>query len=408
MLFTIKLAWRNVFRNKRRTIIASIAMGIGLAALLFTGSVMKGMESNMMRSATASFLGQGQIHGEDFRITQEVEKTVHNLSQMKTLLEGESLVDHYTCRTLAMGMITSPANVSAVLLVGVEPESEAFLSQMDDTIREGSFFAGDDSRDIVIGSKLAEILELGLGDRVVVTAARAHSGELSQEMFRISGIYRYDIRELDNGFAMIRLPLAQQMLGIGDGVHQLAFSFGDIKNSVDENLPLWQRLSTAGNEAVSWVKLLPQLKAISDMSNISIFILVVILGAVVTFGIINTLFMSLYERMFEFSVLRAVGTRVAGIRRLILFEAGALALISIVIGIILGYGLTLWVTATGIDYKGIEFAGTTIKDMIYPEMSLMHFVFFPLGVFLFTLLVAVYPAWVAGRMNITDGMRKSL
>lgn len=407
-MFYIKLAWRNLFRNKRRTIIASIAIGIGLAALLFTASTMKGMEANMIRSATASFLGQGQIHGGDFRITQDVEKTVSNLSKITNILNHEPLVDHYATRTLSMGMISSPANVSAILLVGVTPDEEKDLSQMDDAIVQGSFFTSADTRDIVIGNQLAEILEIGIGDRVVVTAAQAQTGELSQEMFRVSGIYKFDLKELDNGFALIRLPKAQQMLGIGKGVHQVVFSFKDINQSIDESLPIWKHLSLDGNEAVSWVKILPQLKAMSAMTHISIFILVIILGAVVTFGIINTLFMSLYERMFEFAVLRAVGTRRSGIRKLILFEAGSLAIISIALGLIMGFGLTAWVSHTGINYKGIEFAGTTIKDMIYPEMSLLQFTLFPIGVLFFTIMVAIYPAWAAGRLKIADGMRKSL
>jgi ABC-type lipoprotein release transport system permease subunit len=408
MLFYIKLAWRNIFRNKRRTIIASIAIGIGLASLIFTGAVMKGMESTMMKSATASFLGEGQIHGDDFRETQEVEKTVHRLDNVLAGLKQEPQIAHYTMRTLAMGMVTSPANVNAVLLVGVNPETESFLSQVDDAIDKGEYFSGDNSRDIIIGHKLADVLEVELNDRVVVTVAQAHTGELSQEMFRVSGIYRFDIKEMDTGFAFIRLPKSQQMLGIGNNVHQVALKFKDILTSIDETLPLWQKYSQHGNEAVSWVTLMPQLKAISDMTAISIFMLVVILGAVVTFGIINTLFMSLYERMFEFAVLRAVGTRPGGIRRIILLEAAALAVISIVIGIILGLALTALVSHTGIDYRGIEFAGATFNEILYPELQAWHLVAFPIGVLVFTMVVGIYPAWVAGRLRIADALRKSL
>ncbi len=408
MLFYIKLAWRNIFRNKRRTIIAGIAIGIGLASLIFSGAMMGGMETNMMRSATASFLGEGQIHGDDFRESQAVEKTVHNLDQVLANLKKEPLIKSITTRTLSMGMVTSPANVNAVFLVGVNPDTEKDLSQMDDSMREGDYFSGDNPMDIIIGSKLADILEVGLGDRVVVTVAQAGSGELSQEMFRVSGIFHFNLKEMDSGFVFIRLPKAQKMLGIGNKVHQVAFNFNHIQRSVDPALTLWERYSTGGNEAVSWMTLLPQLKAVSDMSNISIIMLVVILGAVVTFGIINTLFMSLYERMFEFAVLRAVGTRAGGVRKLILFEAGALAIVSIVIGVILGYALTAITSYTGIDYRGIEFAGTTIRDMIYPEMSWWHFVVFPVGVFFFTLIVGIYPAWVAGKLKVADALRKSL
>ena len=408
MWFYIKLAWRNIFRNKRRTIIASIAIAIGLAALIFSAALMDGMTNNMIQSATSSFLGEAQIHGGDFRETQEVEKTVGNPDQVVADLNQDPLVDKFTLRTLSMGMITSPANVNAVLLVGVKPETEKFLSKMDDAINRGDFFAGDSARDIVIGSKLAETLEVSLGDRVVATVAQAHSGDLSQEMFRISGIYHFDIKEMDTGMAFIRLKKAQQMLGIGNNVHQVAIKFKDMHTALLKDIPFWEKYSRFNNEAVGWTSIFPQMKAILDMTWISLVIMVVILGGVVIFGIINTLFMSLYERMFEFAVMRAVGTRPGGMRKLIILEAGALAIISIIIGIVLGVILTVIFSYTGIDYRGIEFAGTTIHELIYPDVSLWHYIVFPVGVFIFTIVVGLYPAFAAGRLRIADALRKSL
>ncbi|NIM15352.1 MAG: FtsX-like permease family protein [Candidatus Aminicenantes bacterium] len=410
MWFYIKLAWRNIFRNKRRTIIASIAIGIGLASLIMMDAMMKGMYSNMIKSATASFMGEAQIHGSDFRETSEVEKTVNKPEQVVEDLKTESLVDKFTLRTLSMGMISSPANVSAILLVGIDPVTEQGLSKIDEAVEngKGSYFEGDKPRDIVIGSKLAEVLEIGLGDRVVVTVAQAHTGDLNQELFRVSGIYHFDIKEMDTGMAFIRLPIAQQMLGIPNQVHQVAIKFKDIRTSLLTDIPFWDSYSRYENEAVSWGTILPQLKAVSQMTLISVIVLVIILGGVVMFGIINALFMSLYERMFEFAVLRAVGTRSGGVRKLIIFEAGAMAIISIIIGVILGFIATLILTYTGIDYRGIEFAGTTIHEIIYPEMTVWQFILYPIGVIIFTMFVGLYPAWVGGRMHIANALRKSL
>jgi ABC-type lipoprotein release transport system permease subunit len=410
MWFYIKLAWRNIFRNKRRTIIASIAIGIGLASLIMSDAMMKGMYSNMIKSATASFMGEAQIHNRDFRETQEVEKTVNKLEQVVKDLKTDPLVDKFTLRTLSMGMISSPANVSAIMLVGIDPETEQGLSKIDEAVKngKGSYFEGDNTRDIVIGSKLAEILEIELGDRVVVTVAQAHTGDLNQEMFRVSGIYHFDIKEMDTGMAFIRLPMAQQMLGIPNQVHQIAIKFKDIHTSSLTDIPFWDTYSRYENEAVGWGKVLPQLKAVSEMSAISVLVLVVILGGVVTFGVINALFMSLYERMFEFAVLRAVGTRAGGVRKLIILESGAMAVISIIIGVILGFIATLILSYTGIDYRGIEFAGATIHEIIYPEMTVWQFILYPIGVIIFTILVGLYPAWVGGRMHIANALRKSL
>jgi ABC-type lipoprotein release transport system permease subunit len=410
MWFYIKLAWRNIFRNKRRTVIASLAIGIGLASLIMTDALMKGMNSNMIKSATASFMGEAQVHGSDFRETREVEKTVNKPGQVVEDLKTEPLVDKFTLRTLSMGMISSPANVSAILLVGIDPLTEQGLSRIDEAVEngKGSYFEGEKSGDIVIGSKLAEVLEIGLGDRVVVTVAQARTGDLNQELFRVSGIYHFDIKEMDTGMAFIRLPKAQQMLGIPNQVHQVAIKFKDIRTSLLTDIPFWDTYSRYENEAVGWGTILPQLKAVSQMTMISVIVLVIILGGVVMFGIINALFMSLYERMFEFAVLRAVGTRPGGVRKLIIFEAGAMAIISIFIGVILGFIATQILTYTGIDYRGIEFAGATIHEMIYPEMTVWQFILYPIGVIIFTMLVGLYPAWVGGRMHIANALRKSL
>jgi ABC-type lipoprotein release transport system permease subunit len=408
MWFTIKLAWRNLFRNKRRTIIAGTAIALGLASIMFTDALMIGMKRVMIHSATNSFLGEAQIHRVGFRLTQEADKTINNLNLVAADLGKEQTVDNFTLRTISFGMITSPSNVSSVLFVGVNPQTEKNLSQIDDVLREGDYFGGENQRDIIIGSELAEILEVGLGDRIVVTVSQAGSGDLSQEMFRISGIYHFNIKEMDSGFAFARLSKTQEMLGIGKEVHEIAIKFTDMKLSLQKDNPFWNKYSAYGNEAVSWLTLLPQMGSILSMFWISLLFMAIILFGIVAFGIINTLFMSLYERLFEFGVLRAVGTRNSGVRKLIVYEAGALALLSCVMGIVLGLILIFIVTKTGIDYRGIEITGTTITEMIYPVLHIRQFIIYPIAVFVFTVLIGHYPAIVAGRMSITGAMRKSL
>lgn len=406
-MILVKLAWRNIFRNKRRTLIAATAIGIGLTALIFIDAFMIGMEETMIRTATASFLGDAQIHREGFRDAQEVALTVQALDSVTENLAKEESVAHFTQRTLASSMITSPANVSAISLVGVHPPTEKFLSLIDDAITEGTYFEGDNSRDIVIGAKLAEILEIGLGDRVVVTVAQAESGELSQEMFRISGIYHFADAAMNSGMAFVRLEKAQEMLAIGKDVHEIAIKFTSIAYSQDTTLPFWDTYSQHGNEALSWTELMSQLTVVLEMTKYSKYIMGVILFGVVVFGIINTLFMSLYERMFEFGVLRAVGTRPFGMARVVLFEAGALAIVSIGLGAILGFVLTAVLAHIGIDYTGIEMMGVTLQEFIYPVLEIQQFIIYPISVFIFTLIAGLYPARHVAKMAPVDAMRRS-
>jgi ABC-type lipoprotein release transport system permease subunit len=407
MRLYLKLAVRNLFRNKRRSFIAGTAIGIGLAALIFTDALIIGMERNMIASATESYLGEGQIHRAGFRESYDVEKTIANRAVVLDRLEHEPMVSHFSRRVMSFAMITSPANVSSVTMVGIDPNQERNLSQIDEAIISGTYFSGDDKRDIIIGSKLAEILEVDLGGRLVLTVAQAYSGDLSQEMFRVSGIYHLNIQEMDQAMAFVRLPQAQSMLGLGEEIHEIALRFTDSKYGSDANLPFWQSYSRDGNEAVGWPILMPELKAAFELAGFATWLIGFILFGVVALGIINTLFMSLHERMFEFGVLRAVGTPSSVMALLIVFEAGALAALSIALGTILG-GLFTWImTKIGINYTGIEFSGVTFRELLYPVLQVKQFVIYPIVVFIFTVLMGLYPALYAARMSPAKAMRRS-
>jgi len=405
----MKLAWRNILRNKRRTFIAGTAIGIGLAAMIFTDALFEGMARYMIRSATASFMGDAQIHREGFRDTYDVDLTIAHLDSVVARLDRSPLVRHYAVRAMTFAMIASSRNSTGVSMVGVDPEREHTLSQIDDAIRQGAFFAGDDARDIVIGSKLADLLEVEIGDRVVLTATQARTGDLAQELFRVSGIYHFDIREMDEGMAVVRLRRAQTMLALGaSGAHEVAVAFVDPSVAQEATLPFWNAFSEGGNEALGWPGLLPQMHTILRMSNLNLAITGAILFGVVAMGIINTLFMSIYERMFEFGVLRALGTRRRALLRLVIMEAASLAVVSIVIGTILGLAVTLWIGRVGIDYGNIEMGGVTIRDRIYPLLQWSQYVVYPAWAFVLTTLVGIYPAFHAGRIPPATAMRRAM
>lgn len=408
MWILCKLAWRNLFRHKRRTLIAGSAIGIGLAALIFIDALIIGMEERMVRSATSTFMGEGQIHREEFRTTLEVDRTINDFPSIMNRLREDPVVERFSARVLTFGMVTSPANVSACTIVGIDPERERWLSEIDDVITAGTYFEGDSERSLVIGSKMADILEVGLGDRIVITAASAGGGDLSQMMFRVSGIYHFNIAEMDKELAFIRLQTAQRMLDLDRSAHEIALKFTSTDIGGHPGNPFWERYSRDGNEAVGWTVLFPQLEVAFELSQFSILITSFILFGVVALGIINTLFMSLHERMFEFGVLRAVGTRPARMALLIVFEASSLAVVSIILGVVLGLAVTLLTERTGIDYRGIEYSGVIMRDFIYPVLTKKQFILYPLAVYCFTILTALYPAVVAARLAPADAIRRSM
>jgi len=406
-MILLRLAWRNIFRNKRRTILSGIAIGIGLGVMIFGDAFMIGMFENMIRSATDSFIGQGQIHADGFRDTLEVEKTVNNLQKVVDSLKNEKRIKKFSLRTQSFAMLTSAANVSSIMLYGIDPAHEKDISEIDEAIKEGTYLGDSDMQQILIGSKTAATLEAGIGDRLVITVAQAGTGNLSQEMFRVSGIFHFGIQEMDSAMAFIDLKKSQEILGLGQDVHEIALRFYDLKDAGDRSLDFWKKYSQNGNEAIGWKDIMPQMEALLKMSALSKAITAIIIFSIVGLTIMNTLFMSLYERMFEFGVLRAIGTRPLGMALMILLEGGSLAVISIIIGSAIGFFFSYLFSVYGIDYRGIEFAGTTINELIYPVMNTRQYLLNPLYVFLFTLIAAIYPAYYTARLTPAKAMKRS-
>ena len=150
------------------------------------------------------------------------------------------------------------------------------------------------------------------------------------------------------------------------------------------------------------------MKAALEINDFSTLIIGIILFGIVALGIVNTLFMAIHERIFEFGVLRAVGTRPFKVAQMIMFEAGSLAIISIILGNILGFIITYIVSHVGIDYTGIEYAGVTFQHRLYPQLKLFQFAWYPLWVFVITVLVGVYPAIYAAKITPVRALRRSL
>jgi ABC-type lipoprotein release transport system permease subunit len=408
MKLLIRLAWRNIMRNRRRTLLSGLAVGIGLASMIFVDALMDGMIESMIRTATDTFLGHGQIHAEGFRDTFEVEKTIKNSSSLIEELRSEEQISEITPRTISIAMLSSAAGSESAMLYGIEPDSEKNISIIKDAIRDGTYLDAADTDMILLGSKTAETLELEVGDRMVVTVAQAYTGELAQELLRIGGIFHMGIREADSGLAYIHINKSRELLSIGEDVHEVALRFKSLEVAGDRDLAFWNKYSRDGNEAIGWRDMVPQLDSVIQMTSLSMGITMFLVFGIVALSIMNSLFMSLYERMFEFGVLRAIGTRPAKMASIIFLEAASLALVSILIGAVLGFLITQYFSVFGIDYRGIEFAEVTITEFLYPVMRIKQFTVFPLVIMLFSLAAAVYPAVFAARIKPARAMRRSM
>ena len=408
MRFYLKLAWRNIFRNRRRTFLTGLIIGVGLAAMMFTDAWIVGMKQNLISSATSTFLGHAQIHREGFTELYDGELTIRGDQELRERLAADEDIESFTRRTVSYGTISSPADISSVLVYGIDPETEPALSQIDESIVEGEYLEAIDQTGVLIGRELAEELEAEVGGRIVITVSEAESGAISQQLVRVSGIFETHIERLDEAVVVVPLEVAQQMLGLGNQIHEIALRFGDPQYAQEFGGAFSAKYTGDGNLAEPWTELLPQISYILDMTDISSGITMIIVFAMIIFGIINTLFMSLYERTFEFGVLRAVGTRAGVLRKLIVFEAGSLAVYSMVVGVVLGSILIAWGSVSGLDLTGVELAGTSFTGRIYTVFSIRQFTLHPALVFGFTVLVSLYPAHHAAKMSVAGALQRAL
>jgi ABC-type lipoprotein release transport system permease subunit len=403
----LKLAWKNIFRNKRRTILSGLAIGIGLAALIVYDALIVGIEHNLVKAATDFFPGQAQIHRAGFRNSFETEATINGHLSIIGSLQREKDIKAFAPRAIGYAMITSPTDVGSVMLYGIDPDREKEVSDLSTSINSGQYLNNLDDGKILIGKKLAKNLGVTVGDKIVVTVAQAYSGELSQEMYRVGGIFGFNVSQVDTSFAFIRLKDIQRMLNIKDSIHEISLKFKDISFAGSNDLSFWKKYSQNGNEAVGWNILFHDLDSLMKMTNFSLVLSALLLFGIVALGIINTLFMSLYERMFEFGVLKAIGSRSSRMAWMVVLEACSLAIISIVIGLLIGYMATYILSVVGIDYRGYEFNKVTVKELLYPVPRWYQYWIYPLLVFIFTAFVSLYPAVYAAKLNPAKAMRRS-
>ncbi|TCS41409.1 ABC transporter permease [Reinekea marinisedimentorum] len=409
MNLIFKLALRNIARNKRRTALTVLLISMTLALLIFSDGYMKAMSDVMIRSATRLYPGDAQIHQVGYRAEYDAELPVNSPDALLEKLQSHPLVQSYTVRTMDFGMVSSTANNLSVQVVGIRAESEAQVSKLKQSIVAGRYLSDDDAEtQILIGTRLAEELEAKPGDRLVVSLNNYETQEIEQRLFRVTGIFKMNSKFFDEGLVFIQLPLAQQMLGLGSAIHEIAFNFQQETLSGDKSLAIWRELSIANNLAEGWKTLMPELASMIGMFDYSMFIVGGILFVVAILGVVNAMFMSIYERTYEFGVILAIGTRRLTIFKLIMTEGLMLCLVSLVIGAVIGTVAVLWVAHMGIDYGDMDFSGVALAEVLRPELRWQQFTELPFAVFLMTMLASVYPAIHAARIVPAKALHRSL
>jgi len=393
-------------KNGRRTIITGLAVGFGLASMIFYESLMQGMGAHMIESTTGSWMGDAQIHRNGFMDTKRIDLTVNQPDSVFSRLREDSTVYACTARILSPASIASSTELKPVTLIGVDRETDTKVTMLEAAVIAGSYLSPD-SMDLIIGRKLANDLNVQPGDVIVVTVAQKDSG-LTRNMFLVSGICSFGNDDLDRYTAFVNLSTAGRMLGIPVDVHEIAVRFCRDRTGTDEFLNFTREFSVFGNSALGWPDLAPQVNTMISMVNASMAATALILFGLVVFGIVNSLFMSVYERMYEFGIMKALGTRPGTISIMIILEAFWIAVISTLIGSAIGLLIILITSKTGISFGEIEFSGVVFNKPIFPLLRFSRIWIYPFFTLILTTASGIYPGIHAGRLNPSEAIRKSL
>lgn len=402
MLFTI--AWRNIWRNRRRSLIIMVSVIVGVSAVMVNDGLMVGMVHQMLDNQIGSHVSHIQIHAKGFNDNPVVQNVVPDRLRVERALESTAAVRDWSRRNVSFGLLSSARNSAGGRIIGVEKENETAITSIHASIIEGRYLSGE-PREMLLGRRMAEKLKVGLGDRVVGMAS-AMSGDVGSELFRVVGIYETLSSDFDKGYVFTSLQDTRNMLELGDNVLEYAVIVEDLDDIEHVTQKLRATLG-AEYEVLSYTDLLPLLVAQVELYGQMMYIIYIIIGLAMIFGIVNTMLMSVFERIQEFGVLMAIGMKNSYVFRMVMIEALLLALIGTGAGLLLGIAMLLPLGTIGIDLSIFAESLTSFGSgaIIYPRLTVNSIVSVLLIIPVTALLGALYPAVKATRLQPVTAIR---
>jgi len=402
-----RMAFRGIWRNPRRSVLTAGATAFGLAAFLFLYAFTDGFFEQMINNSIDFSTSHVQVEPRGFR--EELSPALY-IAQPQALLaqvRQQPTVVAAAPRIQVEAMISSPTQTEPLILMAVDPAAETRVTKLHTVMVEGAYLTEEGGMDMVLGRKLAEELDVRLGEKVVVTVQLA-DGSLGSAAYRLVGVYRTDSEIFDRTLGFIKLAQAQELLAMQGRVSTIAMRLENRALSKQTAAELNRELSATRYQARPWEEIMPVLVQMIDVSRLMFYVVLSIVFAVVAIGVSNTLFMSVLERTREFGVMLALGTEPRLIVRIVVYEAIILGLIGILFGIVIGVSLVAYYSTDGMNLSA--FAGATgtipgLTDVIYPVLIFDHLWLPTLLLFLTGVAAAFYPAARAARLEPVVAIR---
>lgn len=404
---TLLLGWRNIWRNRRRTLISMSAIGVGLFLVIFYSGMVGGMLGNARNELDSGGLGHVEIFPKGYRPRREVGVTMPALSTFRDKLALPPGAE-VGARVLARGLATSARGNEAVAVYGVDFAAERLLSAHLRAVKAGALPAADDARGVLIGEELATRLNVKVGSKLRLMVQRADT-EMGADLFRVRGIFHSIAPAIGQRQVYVSQAAARELLGLGEVAHQVVIQLPDAGQAE----ALAKALGAAVGpdfEAVSWAELLPILKKMEALTNNVVFVLALFVYLLVGLGVLNTMLMSVLERTREFGVLLSLGTRPSRILKLVLSESFWIATLSVVVGAALGAFATWYFSQAGFRAAGgesFQLEGATISTLVKTRFNPADIVKAASFVYLMALVVGLYPASRITRLQPAEALRRT-
>lgn len=401
---TTLMAWRNIWRNTRRTLIAASAIGLGLATLLVTWSLMGGMFDHMVRAATASYLGHAEVHAKSYSETLDPELVIPDAPAVIARARQLDGVEAATPRALGLGLVAIGSRSAGVKVIGIDPATEPEVTDWDERIVSGSY--PEKPGEALIGKALANRLEIDVGSYIVLTASDVKTGDLARLRLEVSGVTFTNNPLVDKQAVILPIAQAQEALGLGDDFHEIAMNVdGDVRDAEAVRAIIQPLSSIEGIRADSWHAYAPGVNQMLQLEGAYLWIYVGLIFFVISLGIVNTLVMSLMERIQEFGILRAIGTSGGRLAYMIFAEAASLGLVGVILGLLVFIPAYLALATWGLNMGTVEMAGVSFNAKIYasfdgPVIALVSPIFI-----LLTTITALTTAIRAARIEPVEALR---
>ncbi len=400
----LALAWRNIWRNKKRSLIIMSAIAVGLLCGLFASSVMFGMGDSVINSTINRDLGHIQIHSAKFEDDKLITDTIPDAEQIIKNLGSIKNIVGITPRIVIEGMGSSATTSNGLRIVGINPDEEKTVTSIHNQVIEGKYFQEKGKNQIIVGQKLAENLGIRLKSKIVLSFQDL-DGSIIYGAFRIVGIFKTESSLFDKSNVFIRQNDILSLVNSKPIYHEIVIRMNTAQNvdSVYSNL----KTKYSNLSVESWKQLAPELKLMDEMMGFQLNIFLGIILFALLFGITNTMLMSVMERVREFGVLMAIGMKRRRVFTMIITETVSLSIVAAVVGMILAALLINYFGSQGINLSAFEegMSAWSISPILQPSLPINFYISITIMVLITAILSAIYPAIKAIKLIPAQAIR---